>query len=171
MGGVYTDPYAATRNGASSLDICDDFLDYTYVDESWIADGIRPTFLSLIHSQPKAGYEVAWLATQLLSAPDKTTAGEIHLALWAVFDPAALDSSHGADSTDANRRLANAIGHADDSHYRPQPTIYSPIGTYNPPRELVVATPESSELALIVVDLSGAGLLFLLFRRRRAGRA
>ena len=105
MAGVYISPYQANINGVSTLVVCDDFADNTYINESWTATPTdfsdlsntrEATFYSLTPDQITQDYtEIAWLTEQLLSVygttpSDTVTLGEISFAIWNVFDNAAI---------------------------------------------------------------------------------
>jgi hypothetical protein len=106
MDGVYVGPYNATVNGKSTQIICDDFVDDSYVGESWTAN---VTTLSNLNGTKWGGManatalydEAAWLATQMLSpkySGNATQVGYLAYALWAVFQPNAVKSWLGANS-------------------------------------------------------------------------
>ena len=106
MDGVYVGPYNATVNGQSTQIICDDFVDDSYVGESWTAN---VTTLSNLNGTKWGGManattlydEAAWLATQMLSptySGNATQVGYLAYALWAVFQPSAVKSWLGANS-------------------------------------------------------------------------
>ncbi|MGO9125719.1 MAG: hypothetical protein ACLP6G_12635 [Terriglobales bacterium] len=106
MDGVYVGPYNATVNGASTQIICDDFVDESYLGESWTAN---VTTLSNLNGTKWGGMasattlydEAAWLATQMLSptySGNTTQVGYLAYALWAVFAPSAVESWLGANS-------------------------------------------------------------------------
>jgi hypothetical protein len=106
MDGVYVGPYNATVNGKSTQIICDDFVDDSYVGESWTAN---VTTLSNLNGTKWGGManatqlydEAAWLATQMLSpvySGNATQVGYLAYALWAVFQPSAVKSWLGATS-------------------------------------------------------------------------
>jgi hypothetical protein len=201
LDGVYVGPYTALINGVSTPVICDDYGDDSYIPEWWTADVYTPSASNYANTRSAANSgltgnaltyaynEVGYLAVQLLSA-SPSTIGNIHFALWSVFDPTALSVDPAAASyLTAAKAYADSYVHngistvsADISEF----TIYSPdtSGTYpitcagqgcslnNPPQEFLVRTPEPSQLALLGIDLSGVGFLFLLmFRRRSASRA
>ena len=109
--GVYVGPYTASINGGTPTQaICDDFLDESYIPEYWTADifpGSGPLTTTRDAQQAngtttplltgsallQAYDEVGYLALALLNTPptDPTTMGEIHFALWSVFDPNTLN--------------------------------------------------------------------------------
>ena len=196
MDNVYVGPYYASINGGvPTAVICDDFSDDSYVPETWTADiyntpnyGTTPanetrdaqkwTALNAITPQTYSVAQdynmVGWLATEMLNnLSNPTTEGELHFALWAVFDPSALPY---LDSNSLSW-LSQATAFKNDSSYISSFTIYSPDLTQpisapgsatNPPQEFLVHTPEPPVLAVLGLDLSGlAGLVFLLRRRVR----
>jgi hypothetical protein len=210
---VYVGPYTAYINGSLTPTsvICDDFKDDSYIPEYWTADifsgaNITPAtntrMAQVVNGQFAPGIpaitgtalvqaynEVGYLAIQLLSAPDAITAGEIHFALWNVFDPAALkylNDYYGAGNGYYTAALADynqALTFKDNPNYISQFTIYSPDTNYSitcspagaacptkPPQEFLVRTPEAPFLALLGVDLSGIGALIYLVGRKRAAR-
>jgi len=106
MDGIYVGPYTATVNGTSTQIICDDFVDDSYVGESWTAN---VTTLSNLNGTKWGGManatqlydEAAWLATQMLSpsySNNPTQVGYLAYALWAVFQPTAVENWLGANS-------------------------------------------------------------------------
>jgi len=212
--GVYVGPYTATINGGTpTAVICDDYFDESYVPEYWTADIIQgsgslittrdathqisgvslPTGTALQQAYDEMGY----LALKLLNTPitDVNTVGEIHFALWSIFDPnalVALNAAAGGTVTSAAvAQLNEAIGAvgkdgaSNYSSYISQFTIYSPDASYqyqvctgttgctvaNPPQEFLVKAPEAPFFALLGVDLSGLGAVIFLLRRRRMSRS
>lgn len=180
--GVYVGPYTASINGGTPTSvICDDYLDDSYVPEYWTADiypGSGPltttrdakqangTATPLLTGQAlqQAYDEVGYLAIQLLNTPvsDVNTMGEIHFALWSVFDPTALANLNTATGgnylyTGAVSKLNDAInvvtgaggfnnGKGDQgsnySTYISQFTIYSPDTDHG--YSICVGTPSCS---------------------------
>lgn len=187
---VYVGPYQGTIDGVSTPIICDDFYDDTYLNESWTAT--VSTFSNL--SQTKFGAsditqyeEAAWLAQQLVNpsstCPDMSAAncaGDIQFAIWEVFDngqPFSLLSGHNLQNAEwwLNQAETQTFTAGEFSDV----TIYTPTGCSancggGLPQEFLtvstdppVATPEPSELALLVMDFSCVGgLLYLLHSRR-----
>jgi hypothetical protein len=103
MDGVYVGPYNATVNGVSTQIICDDFVDDSYVGESWTANVTTLSNLSGTKwgNSTQLYDEAAWLATQMLSGTysgNATQVGYLAYALWAVFAPTQVESWLGANS-------------------------------------------------------------------------
>jgi|HubBroStandDraft_5_1064220.scaffolds.fasta_scaffold32036_2 hypothetical protein len=126
MDGVYVGPYNATVNGTSTQIICDDFVDDSYVGESWTAN---VTTLSNLNGTKWGGManattlydEAAWLATQMLSptySGNATQVGYLAYALWAVFQPSAVESWLGANSA-AWQAVQGWLSSAAGQHFTP----------------------------------------------------
>ncbi len=103
MNGVYVGPYNATVNGTPTQIICDDFVDDSYVGESWTANVTTMSNLNGTKwgNNTQLYNEAAWLATQMLSptyAGNATQVGYLAYALWAVFAPSQVQSWLGAGS-------------------------------------------------------------------------
>jgi hypothetical protein len=93
LGGVYVDPYTANINGVSTTVICDDWVDESYVGESWTAyvNTLQPlsngSEVKWGNNQPLYD-QVAWLSTKLLSSSSCPKggscdpAGDISYAIW-----------------------------------------------------------------------------------------
>ena len=194
---VYIGPYVADIGPSNTpvQVICDDYFDETYIPETWTANifdlsNLTGTIFgpSGLHSDPayQAGYQqVAWLSQQLVQqtffptlVPGAHNAlGDIQYAIWAVFDPAALNNISGADHTNAVAWLNAAQAHYSTGDYS-NVSIYTPDTTsliscgghaceFTPPQEFVlVRTSEPGAIAILFVDLSAVGILVFLFRRR-----
>jgi hypothetical protein len=101
QGNVYTSPYYATIGNTANVPIvCDDYSHEVYMGESWIAS--VSTFADLSNVRFVQGTqaatvqlydEAAYLFNELFLNP--TQSGNISFALWAVFDPAQVESSAG----------------------------------------------------------------------------
>lgn len=128
MGGVFVDPYMATINGVSTQVICDDFLDDSWVNESWQANvhtvaNVTTTgpqkFQGL--SAPKEYLEASWLAEQLLNPTSAVTSvvnaddnggdlrGDISFAIWTIFDAAAINGYGGNSLTTSQVNAVNGL--------------------------------------------------------------
>src|ERR1700680_2605307 len=63
LGGVYIGPYVATINNVPNVQvICDDFVDGTYLNETWTADVSSFPIPKTVQYQ-----QAAWLTLQLLN--------------------------------------------------------------------------------------------------------
>jgi hypothetical protein len=119
--GVHIGPYTASINAVSTLVICDDFSDETYVGETWTAT--LSTYPSLANVQfdqgagnttaRTKGYdELAWLAIQLMGSTNTSQTDAIQFAIWSVFDPSGVASylnAVGGHSFDTNSSNANGV--------------------------------------------------------------
>jgi len=116
LAGVYTSPYTGTINGGSTINvICDDFVDNSYVPESWTAyvtslssltSGTADTYLKWLNTagstitvdgqtlnQAQAYAVAAVLSIDILESGTGSPAQEDYsFALWALFDPTGIPS-------------------------------------------------------------------------------
>jgi hypothetical protein len=195
MAGVYTSTYNGTINGGSPTSIiCDDFVDDTFFNESWMATHTTVAALGATRFDTGAGstqqqdYDAAAaLAIQLLSQTDQTIMGYYSYAIWDIFSDAAVKAwltSHGTQTMydQAHTLATNALlGNYSSGQYGgvsfANVDIYTPIAgsatgcggpcPSNSPQEfLVVRAPEASSLAVLVVDLLTLLGMVGLFRRR-----
>lgn len=154
MGSVYVNPYIATINGVSNQVICDDFVDDTYLNESWTAtthkfsdlgatmntsvkwNSSTDSAITTAAQQLQLYDEAAWLTLQLLSAPNPTVQGEISYAIWGVFDPPAVSSWLKSFSTAYANAAQGWINTAAAQTYTPGEfsnfTIYTPAASPAP---------------------------------------
>lgn len=111
MGGIYVGPYGALQGPAQNQGtqvqiICDDFQHNVNMGDYWTVNAtsvssITDSTQGLVWSNQKAGgsylglgnigvqqgYDaMAFLASELMGTKDKTTAGYLAYAIWAVFD-------------------------------------------------------------------------------------
>jgi hypothetical protein len=196
MDGVYVGPYSATVNGTSTQIICDDFVDDSYVGESWTAN---VTTLSNLNGTKWGGManatqlynEAAWLATQMLSpaySGNATQVGYLAYALWAVFQPTAVENWLGANSA-AWQAVQAWLSTAGAQHFTPgefanfflyTPNLNDPI-TCNgaqcataPPQEFFgfIQTPDGGSMLmyLLLTTLTFLGAIWLRSRRQNEAR-
>jgi hypothetical protein len=198
LDGIYMSPYTATVNGAINTSvICDDFIDDVSVGETWAVQGYSVANAAMsgngfFGGTPNSltGYEeVAWLSEMLLSNPPSAS-GPISYAIWAVFEPTAVQSWLATDSNTYSAVFGNgtpadpgllaqaqnavaalgtpAAAAADFSNV----TIYTPISgsqsCCGQPQEFVtVSTAEAPAPAVLAVEFVGLGALLFAFRRRK----
>ena len=177
MGGVYVGAYNATINGVSTKVICDDFADDTYLNESWTASVTDFSHLSGTKwKSPSLYNEAAWLSLQMLSASDPTTVGEIHYAIWGLFNSDAITDLGAVNAGYAHAAqdwIGQGAAHTtgDFSNF----LVYTPDSgsarcnggpCRTPPQEfLAVRVPESPFLITFAGDMLALGLIAALLRR------
>lgn len=196
MNGIYVGPYTGTVNGQSTQIICDDFVDDSYVGESWTAN---VTTLSNLNGTKWGGMpnatqlynEAAWLATQMLSpaySGNATQVGYLAYALWAVFQPSAVKTWLGGNSATwqavqgwMNSAAAQKFSPGQFANF----FLYTPNLNYpitcsghacatSPPQEFFgfISTPEggSTLMYVLLTTLVCAGALWMRSRRQVATR-
>jgi hypothetical protein len=180
---VYIGPYYAQIGGSSTSTpvICDDYVDDSYVPETWNANGtneasITGTTTGLKYGDNTALYnELAYLATQLMANQGNTaTVDAIQFAMWDLGYEALNGGAQISNlplPTGTASWMATAVGHAGTSEANVE--IYSfvscisgsPCSSSTPPQEfMVVNTPEPSTILLLML---GVGGLLLVWRRQR----
>jgi len=156
-------------------------------------EGAPGTCTSKCAQQQISDYETAAvLAAELLALPSYNTeeAGDLSYAIWGIFDPTLLGSSHptgneegalsttgcvgaipgcGGDLGAANYYLQQAEAVVTDEGTVPQLTIYTAVGSPNSQEFLGVSMPEPSYPAILALDLLAVAGLLVFFRRRRCG--
>ncbi len=180
LGGVYIGPYTVTINGVSTSVICDDFDDESYIGETWTAN--VTTLSSLggtkwvdLGNSTNLYEEAAWLSLNLLSA-SPGQAGDIQFAIWALFDPNAVNGLSAGDQANVQWWINDAQGQTFTSGEFANILIYTadisdPIrcdGDYcanTPPQEFIVATPEPSAFILMLIGLMA---IAVAVRRRKS---
>jgi PEP-CTERM motif len=169
MAGVYVGPYVATIDGVSTPIICDDFADESYLNESWTANvttlaNLSGTKWGGLNNATTLYEEAAWLTEQLVNAP-QSQAGDIQFAIWAIFDPSAIDGLSAGDQTTVENLITQAEGETFWAGEFSNILIYTadmndPIlcngqaCANTPPQEFLVDTPEPGALALLSLGLS-----------------
>ena len=197
MDGIYVGPYSASVNGTSTQIICDDFTDESYVGESWTAN---VTTLSNLNGTKWGGManatqlydEAAWLATQMVSptySGNATQVGYLAYALWAVFQPSAVESWLGGPNSAVWQAVQGWLSSAAAQNFTAgefsnfflyTPNMNFPI-TCNgqscantPPQEffgfLSAAEGGSTLMYLLLATLVCAGAFWLHSRRRIEAR-
>jgi hypothetical protein len=180
-------------NGVATTIICDDFLTDVSVGQFWQATATNLSSLTGLTSpdltlkfgttgsaaaQQSAYMTLGFLAEQLVAVNQSTSAGatqagELSFAIWAVYDPAALNSISGADLAGAQADLTEAQaaillpGHNSPKDYA-NVTVYTAAPTGASQEFLVVdpaSVPEPGIAALLAVGF--LGLIVLAARRRR----
>ncbi len=147
MAGVYTSPYVANIDGTTTYAICDDFVDDSFIGETWsatestVADLGSP--IKWASAQQQQNYEeAAWLiVNKLLPAvntnPDPTYLGEISFAIWNIFDPgptgaiAYLANYYGSSTAPAVLQAQSLQSQA-AQHYNDGTVNFASIEVYTP---------------------------------------
>jgi hypothetical protein len=182
---VYIGPYYAQIGGSSTTTpvICDDYVDDSYVPESWNATETNEASVSTATTPLKYGdnqtlyNELAYLATQLMANQGNTaTIDAIQFAIW---DLGYEDLNGGAGITNlplptgttnwinaAEANSGTTYGNVDIYSFSScNSQVSSPCSNSNPPQEfMVVTTPEPSTILMLVLGLGG---LFFVWRRQR----
>jgi hypothetical protein len=184
MAGVYTSPYTgAINNGTPIPIICDDFVDDSFLGETWTATHSTVDALGATKFSGQQNYDAAAsLAIQLLSQTNQTTIGYYSFAIWDVFSDQAVKNWLGATSTaymQAHQLAVNAVNADYTGVSFANVDIYSPVANSatgcggpcpaNSPQEfLVVHAPEAGSLPILAVDLVTLLGVIVVFRKRSA---
>jgi hypothetical protein len=163
---VYVGAYYGTINGNPALLYCDDYVHHAYLGQSHSAQ--VGTFADLSHAlygsvddALNKYRQVAWLIDQF-GATSSSQWGDIHFALWSIFNPSVVPLSSGAQSWLA-QAVAGGTGNTSlDGKY----VIYTPTTPGASQEFLALApTPEPESIVLLATALAGAFLIAV--RRRR----
>ncbi len=186
---VYVGPYTATIVSATGTTtgvqvICDDYADDSYLNTWWSANlvpltSVGPGTKGTLSTDSVKYQEAAYLVDQMLSSTYKgnsTTVGEIHYALWQLFDPGPpflnLTPSQLAG---AQWWLTNAQNYFGSVTNLASFSIYTPTGQAPHPQEFLSVTgpvaaalpvPEPTAAMLLAVDLLALALVGIVLRRR-----
>ena len=183
QGGEYVGPYNFTVASQFTKLVCDDYIDRISYGETWKANVY--TFNDLSQTKYTAAGlqsygQAAWLYEEGLLHPDAW--GDIHYALWAVFNPTAVIGSAGWTAGSANW-LATAKQQTYTANEFPSISIYTPTqldgsgapqeligGTGTPPSGAgVAAVPEPNIGLMLGLGLLGVGVVRRYQNRSVAG--
>jgi hypothetical protein len=173
LGGVYVGPYVAQINGVTTPVICDDYVDESFINESWTAN---VTTLSNLSGTKWGGLadattlyeEAAWLTEKLVTA-SSSDAADIQYAIWAIFDPSAINGLSSGDQTTIQTLIMDAQNQTYWAGEFNNILIYTantndPIlcngqaCANTPPQEFLVDTPEPGAFALVLIGLSAIAI-------------
>lgn len=173
MAGVYVGPYVAQINGVATPVICDDYVDESFINESWTANvttlaNLSGTKWGGLPNATTLYEEAAWLTEQLVTA-SPSQAGDIQFAIWAIFDPSAINGLTSGDQM----AVENLIMQAQNQSYwagefnniliytanTNDPILCNGQACANtPPQEFLVDTPEPGVFALVLIGLSAIAI-------------
>jgi hypothetical protein len=180
LDGVYVDPYNVQINGVNTQAICDDFSTEVSPGQTWtanvstfpISSGVKFTTGQQGQTQAQAYAEAAWLVLQMINPTNASQIGDIHFALWEIFDTNAFAwmQAYG-DSTNLGLATIWLKGAESQSTFTPSEyfssfQIYTPTPLNASQEFLTYQVPDSPFVITLAADLLGLGLLALFFRRR-----
>ncbi|HLM55271.1 MAG TPA: PEP-CTERM sorting domain-containing protein [Pyrinomonadaceae bacterium] len=153
--GFTVGPLNGLLNGTSITTWCNDFDDFVNFGDTWEVNVL--SFSSLSGGELTQYQQVAWLTTQF-AVTDQSQWGDIHYALWRVFDDDPTLVNAGSDFWLALAQSQN-FANFDFSSFR----ILRPTG--DPGQEMITTVPEPITLLLFGTGL--AGVAARVRRRRR----
>jgi hypothetical protein len=189
MAGVYTSPYTATINGVPVLAICDDYATDSYIGDSFTA---TVTNVASLQDEATASQDVkfnkdnattqqknyataAYLATQLLSIDQTTSAGRIlageySFAIWGLFYAPAITALNNFSPTYA-QAAQNILNAALALNLKPSDyanvDIYTPTPIQSVSQEfIVVRTDEPEAITMLGFNILAVLSLVFFFRKR-----
>jgi hypothetical protein len=180
LDGVYVSPYNVQINGVTTQAICDDFSTEVVPGQTWtasvstipVSSGVKFTQGQQGQTQAQAYAEAAWLVLQMINPTHASQVGEIHFALWQIFDTNAfawLEAYNDATNLSlATNWLTQAESQSNftPSEYFSSFQIYTPQPLSASQEFLTYQVPDSPFVLTLAVDLLGLALLALFFRRR-----
>ena len=169
--GVYAGPYQFTDNGNPLTMVCVAFDRHVSLGETWQAtvNQLTPSGVanSLYGSQSGALHEyeeAAWLYKQMMDPVNSAQIGDIHGAIWSIFNPQETPQTSGSLA------WLSLVEHTDLSSFDFSGfRIYTPGDTSSSGPQEYLATPEPASMLLLGTGL--AGVAATLRRRRKAGRS
>ena len=153
--GFTVGPLNGALNGSPITVWCDDFDDFVNFGDTWEVNVL--SFSSLSGGELAQYQQAAWLTTQF-AVTDQSQWGDIHYALWRVFDDDPTLVNAGSDFWLALAQSQN-FANFDFSSFR----ILRPTG--DPGQEMITTVPEPITLLLFGTGL--AGVAARVRRRRR----
>jgi PEP-CTERM motif-containing protein len=162
QGNVYVGPYFGQVDTGPTVNLyCDDYIHDSNIGQTWTAT--VSTFADLSHTLHPGALgdyrRVAWLIEQFGNNPTSSW-GDIHYALWSVFNPAPLSP---LDSV-AQQFFDDSKQHSNDSSLDGEFVIYTPVNAGESQEFLSPApTPEPGSIVLLGTAVAG---VFLLFRKK-----
>lgn len=183
LAGVYVGAYTATINGVSTLVVCDDYSDESYIGETWTASITSLSSLTGTKwGNNTQGYdEMAWLVTQMFSTHNQNTIAQIQFAIWDVFNGSAFSALSGSTLAGAQSWLTQAENQTFYAGEFGNIGIYTPNTQFpilcsgnscanTPPQEFLTVT-QTPEPGTFVLFGSGLAVLGFMMRRKLAGAA